>query len=326
MPLLALAGPIASAAGLGTAASSAIGIGGTLLGGALSGNQANRAAGQAGQAAQVDINQLNEQVRSIARQNALDSAELERQLTPEVPQLRTAANQAVLAGLAPSASDQASQSLLLSGLGNNINSPLLAAAIARAKANLALGGSLSTETQNAVTQSGLAHAGMVGGGRLGLGRDIVARDLGLTSLQLQQQRLNDASQFGQLDTQNQQFNAQNLLQKIQLLKSLSESNFNRAMGAAQYGEGIQRPVVGLDPGSIANIAVGNQNARGAAFANQANIYGRQSQNMYGLAGSMFQNAGGMAGLAGAFGGGNGNIIPDNSKLVNTRFGGYYPTG
>jgi hypothetical protein len=293
MPFLALAGPIAGLLGASAATASTIGAVGAGVGAIASGiqskNAANKAASSAadaGRASQVDINELQERVRAISRQNALDSAELERQLTPEVPALRTSANQGVLAGLTPDASSSASTNMLMQGLGNKFNfaadTPLLQAAIAKAKANLALGGSLDVDTQNAVTRRGLATAGTVAPGTLGLGRDVVARDLGLTSLQLQQQRLGDATQLGGMEAQGAQFGAQfdatNMLNKIQMLRAISDSNYQRQLSAAQYAQQIRQPIIGLDPSSIANISIGNQNSRSAALANQADIYGKQANN------------------------------------------------
>lgn len=283
-----------------------IGTGAALIAGGLasaaasaySANKAAQTAKNAASASQVDIDALDQKTRAIALKNAQDSAELEKQLTPEVPQLRTAANNAVLGNLGQDAATKQSSSYLTSNLGKDVAgpaySPLLKAAIAKAQANLDLGGKLDTETQNAVTRAGLAKAGGVtGGDNLGLGRDIVARDLGLTSLQLQQQRLQEAAALGNQELQGEQFNvgtkfnnAANVLNQIQLLRSISEGGFNKALSAAQYGQSIRQPVVGLDPGSVADVVAGNATNRSAALANQANIQGAQGQGFMNLAGQL----------------------------------------
>jgi hypothetical protein len=231
---------------------------------------------------------LGASTEALSKQNALASAELERQMTPEVPQLRTAANQNLLGGLSDGRYNMSGeQNLLRSQMGQQvgqIQTPLLQAAIAKAQGDLALGGQLSPEAQNLATRQALAKAGTVGGG-LGLGRDLVARDLGLSSMQIEQQRLQNASQlggqelqFGQANSQIDQFNAGNLLNQIQLLNSVNQGAFGRDLATAQFAESIARPIVGLDPGSAANLQIAQQNAQGAANANLANIKGQQNQN------------------------------------------------
>lgn len=280
----ALAGGITAAGALGSAY------------GAIKGaSNASSQAQQAGQASQVDISALDEQTRRIAKQNALDSAALEQQLTPEVPQLRTAANQGVLSGLNPTTGETASTNLLLGNLGKPAGedisaSPLLQSAISRAQSNLDLGGRLPQDVQNLVTRTALAHAGAVGGG-LGLGRDIAARDLGLTSLDIQNQRLSQAASLGGQQTGIDQFNvgthfgnANNLLQQIQMLQQISQGQFGRQLAGAQYGNSIQQPIVGLDPTSVGNIAIGNQNNSAKYLAQQANLSGAQGNSYLNLAG------------------------------------------
>lgn len=294
MPFLAAAVPmIAGALGASAATAATVGTVANVAAGAYSAYQgikgasdAKKAAGQAGSAAQVDINALNDQIKEISRQNALDSAELEKQLTPEVPALRSAANQGILAGLRPDATQQNYTNMLSGSLGQHLQTPLLQAAIARAKADLGMGGKLDLDTRNEVTRHAAATAGTVAQGGLGLGRDVSARDLGLTSLQLQQQRLANATQLGGMEQQGAEFDAGNLLNKIQMLKAISDGNFGRNVAAAQYGESIRQPLVGIDPGSLANIAVGNNNARSAALASQANISGQSGQNWLKLAGQI----------------------------------------
>lgn len=308
--------------------------GGASIGGSLiAANASKQAATRAGQKSQVDIDQLNELTKRIATQNAIDSSNLERRLTPEVPLLRQAANSGVLSGLDPSTNGYAQQAAAIQKLleqqqgvagtksygtvdqPSSLDTPLLRSAIAEAGEQLRLGGSLSPELQNLITRRSLAQGGTVAGagGGLGLGRDLVARDLGTTSLSLQQQRLQQALGAGQLEQGlgmaqqgfatnrlNNQLNADqaafgmnlatnqnttgNQLNLLSLMQQLQGGQFNRQLAAAQYGQSIRQPIVGLDPSSAANIAVGNQNAQGAALTNQANIYGQQAQNYANLGG------------------------------------------
>jgi hypothetical protein len=264
--------------------------------GMYSANQAKKAAQAGANASQVDLSALDAIVRDMAKRNALDSAQLERELTPEVPQLRTAANQAVLSELGTTATDDYTRSML-SQLAESktpsAQTPLLQAAIAKAKANLQLGGKIDSETQNAVTRAALTRAGTVGSGGLGLGRDIVARDLGLTSLDLENQRLAQAQALGGLELnaagmdQERMFNDKtSLLNALGMLNTAQNARLQKNLAAAQYGQSIQQPIVGLDPASAANVVTGNASNSSAAYANKANIYGQQGQGYMNLAGQL----------------------------------------
>jgi len=209
-------------------------------------------------AATVDIDALNQQTKDIARQNAIDSAALEKQLTPEVSQFRTAGMNNLLNQVnAGTASSDKYRAILEAQLGKSLNTPLVNDAIAKARSDLALGGQLSQDVQNAVIRRGLANAGSVGGG-LGLGRDVSSRDLGLTSLQLEQQRLANAFNGGGLELNRETANSTDLLNHIQMLQSLNNGERNFALNAANFGQSIAQPIVGLDPSAIANLKTGNQ--------------------------------------------------------------------
>lgn len=246
---------------------------------------------------QVDIDYLDKRARGIAQQNAQDSDALERAMSPEVNQLRHDSTNQVLQQMNPSGADEWSQNKIMGLSNSNVagaNTPLLRAAIDKARSNLALGGGLDRGTQNEVTRRGLATAGTVGGGSgLGLGRDVVARDLGLSSLGLERQRLMDASLLGgqelalsAQDTNTAFNNRANQANAISLMQNLQRDQFGRAMGAAQFSQAIPKPVVGLDPGSVVDLSVGNANNAQAARAQQANISGAQSQNWGQLAGAL----------------------------------------
>lgn len=282
------------------------------VGSLVQNNQAKKAAQGAAAASQVDVDALDAKTREIAKRNAIESAELERQLTPEVAELRTAATKGVLGSLGDTTMENAKA--WLGDFGQNqeqkvniaaAQSPLLRAAIAKAKADLEMGGRLDAATANETTRGSLARAGGVGGG-IGIARDLTARDLGLTSMGLQQQRLQNAMTAGAAEqgleqgiadtgfrnvAANQEiasFNAGNILNKINLLKALSDADYARNLSAAQFGQSIQQPVVGLDPGSVADVITGNATNKSAALSNQANIAGAQSQGLLNLAGQFGQ--------------------------------------
>lgn len=296
MPFLALAGPIAGALGASAATAATIGTVGSVAGAIGSGimannasNKANTALDQAARSSQVDIDKLNEQTKAIARQNALDSAALEEQLTPEVPQLRTAANRAVLSEVNdPTLSNLAKR--LETTAGGSYNTPLLQAAIAKAYESLQLGGRLGIDQQNLVSRNAAATAGMVSPGSLRLGRDLQARDLGLSSLDLENQRLATAAALGQQELGLEQANSARDTTRAQLIASITGQRFGQNLSAAGFGESIDRPIVGLDPSAAANITGSNATNLSSVYTNKANIYGNSSNQWMQSAGNLAGNA------------------------------------
>ena len=244
-------------------------------------SQARKAANNSG----VDIAALDEQTRAIARRNALESAELERQLTPEVPGLRTASNMAVLGGLGPNANQDQSIAMLMARMGQTMSTPLLNDAIAKAQSDLALGGQLSLDQKNAATRGAASRTGTVTGG-LGLGRDVAARDLGMTAYQVEQQRLANAGSLGGLELNREQANAGNFLSQFGALNSYYNNQRSLDLAAAQYANSIAPPVVGLDPSSVANLAIGNNNAQTQARIGAANVAGGTGQGLMGFGGGL----------------------------------------
>ncbi len=256
------------------------------IGGIISSNKAAKAAKEAAEASKVDINALDEQTRNIAKRNAVESAALEQQLTPEVAALRTRANQNVLGQLGNNTLSNL-QGQVHGQLSNNLDTPLLNSAIAKAMQNLQLGGKLGVDQQNLVTRQALANAGSINqGGGLGLGRDLVARDLGVSSLSLERDRLAQASQLGGQQMELGQANNNNFMNRAALIQQLHGAGFGQNLAAAQFGQSIQQPIVGLDPTAIANVTVGNQTNQSRALANQANIQGAQGNNYMQFAGNL----------------------------------------
>lgn len=258
----------------------------------------------------VNIADVQAQAQQAAKDNAANSAALEQQYNPGVQQLRTDSLAAVDQGLARSSQTQtlADQVAAQAGKvpqGISYDSPLLRDAISKAQSQLALGGTLDTETQNAVTRHGLATAAGVGGGGLTLGRDVTARDLGLTSLQLEQTRLNNASTLGgqeaalgqgnaNLSLQAQQAGTNNLFNSANFLASLDSGDFARKLAAAQLGQNIAQPASGLDPGAIANLAVGNSNATAAGLQQAAALQAAGANQKSALSGQLIGTGLGIA--------------------------------
>src|SRR5689334_19363936 len=96
-----------------------VGVGGS----AILQNQAKKAAQGAASASQVDISALDAKTREIAHRNAIESAELERLLTPEVANTRTQAMQGVSAGLNEDPSTVAARNFLMGKIGQTGMSP-----------------------------------------------------------------------------------------------------------------------------------------------------------------------------------------------------------
>lgn len=275
---------------------------------------AEEAAAAAGEAGQIDIGELDKQVRDISTRNAIDSRKLERQLTPEVSSLRTASTSSLMKDLLPTEQQGQLNAGLMSDFNNGLTLPelqrsgLLGDAIAKTRADLALGGNLDIDTQNAVTRNALARAGSVQGGTgLNLGRDITARDLGLSSLDIANTRLGNAVNVGKIDqdlnlTQQQmqgeidKTNRSGRVGLASLLTDLGNQDFQKRLAISQFTQGINQPQVGLDPGSIAALVSGNKAttvgamqqqaaiAQGAAN-NQAQLYGQAAGAIGGIAGS-----------------------------------------
>jgi len=297
--LLPLVGAAIGGSGLiGAGGLAAAGLGaslGSAASGLFSSSKAQNTASQA--APQINLDQLNNQISSLAKQNALASQELEKQLNPEVANLRTTANQNLLNYASGPNGLSGYEQQLAARLGHpvagDINPALLSQAASEAGRQLSLGGALPDDVRNLIARESASRSGMISG-NLGLGRDITARDLGLTSLQLLNQRLQNAAAIGGQQAGVEQFNvgtqfnnAANYNNIIQLLQNLNNARFGQNLGTAQYAQSIMQPQVGLDPSSMANIVIGNNNAQQAQRANQANVQGAQGNNLMNFAGQLF---------------------------------------
>ncbi len=298
----------------------AIGAGAAVYGTVSSAQAQKKAAAQANQAAQdakIDVGAVSQQAQDQALKNIELSRTTEQKYDPQNAALRTNSVQALLSQLGQNPNSAALQQLIGSQLGQGVgaarydaqtaNSDLLNAAIAKAQENLALGGSVPLDVRNLVARTAASRTGQ-NFGNLGGARDITARDLGLTSLDLSNQRLGQAQSLGQaqlganqfnagqinnagqfnanLLQNSNQFNANNTLNQAQLLQALSNGDFSKALAAAQFGQSLQAPVVGLDPSAIANLYVGNNNASTQAGLNAAQIAASQAQGTAQIAGGL----------------------------------------
>jgi hypothetical protein len=272
--------------------------------GASQQSKAAKEAAKAGQGAQVDIAGLDAQARELSKRNLAESAALEQQFNPEVATLRRQATESLLGYTGADTGRDALRTALYSDFTSGgaplARSSLLDDAVARAQADLALGGQLSTSARNEVTRRAGATAAGVGGGSLGLARDISARDLGISAMNLENQRLQAASALGaqdqaflgqQAQLQNQNFDRR--MSTASLLSDLENQGFAQRLGLAQFGQSIARPEAGLSPSSLVDLTVGNSNASSAAAANAAAMRAQQGQNATAFGGQLLGLAGGL---------------------------------
>lgn len=285
-----------------------IGAGASVYGSQQQKKAAEKAAA-AGANSGVDIASLDQQARDLSKRNAADSAALEAQFNPSVAALREQATSALLpytsTNNALSSTGQTLRTDLYGDFSRAGNaqlqqSGLLSDAIARARADLALGGALDTSTRNEISRRAAANAGAVGGGGLGLGRDLSARDLGISAMQLGNQRLMNASSLGAqeqaFNNAQGQFGLQNTAQRLStagLISDLGQQDFNRQFQLAQFGQSIARPETGLDPTSLVNLTVGNQNASNAAAQNAAAVQAQSGNALMGLGGNLIGTGAGL---------------------------------
>jgi hypothetical protein len=266
-------------------------------------NQANDAAKAAAAGTgggTVNIASLDQQARDIAAKNAAGSAALEAQYNPGAAELRASSLQQLmnLPSVSPETRTVADQIAAQAGTAPSASydSPLLRDAIAKAQADLALGGELPQDVRNLVVRNALAKSGAVTG-KLDLGRDLSTRDLGLTSLDLENRRLANAAAIGgqeagleqgnaNLDFQSQLAGTNNLFNSANFLSSIDSGQLAAALSKAQLGQNIAQPMSGLDPGSVVNLAVGNSNVAANAQQQSAAIAAEAAKQKQALSGQL----------------------------------------
>jgi hypothetical protein len=93
-------------------------------------------------------------------------------------------------------------------------------------------------------------------------------------------------QDASLAAQRDALASSNYFNQANLLQNISSGDFAKAFQAAQLGQNIAQPVSGLDPGSVANLAVGNANATSAQAQNAAAIAAQAAQQRSALGGQL----------------------------------------
>jgi hypothetical protein len=80
--------------------------------------------------------------------------------------------------------------------------------------------------------------------------------------------------------------SQNYFNQAGLLENIASGNFARAFQAAQLGQNIAQPASGLDPGSVANLAVGNQNVVANQQQNAAALRAQSGRDLGAIGGQL----------------------------------------
>ena len=294
---------------------------------AYEGNKkAKDAAKQAGNVTPVDPAEAARLAAQQSKDNAALSNQLEQQYNPYLNSLRQTSMSGLGGYMSMSPTDQALQGGYMNAFNQSANGPLaanpaLTNAAASANQQLGLGGTLDQSMQNQIMRAGAARAGGLAGpgGGLGMGRDISARDLGLTSLQLLQQRQQQAAQIGG-EASNYGLQALNQQQGAMLgyggaASGLGQQQYLRNYNIANMTQGIQQPQAGLSPSSVAGIYTGNINEQNSVNQNQAAINAQLGQSQMSMGGQLMGY--GLGGLSSYLGSGAGGGTPGLSNYFGT---------
>jgi hypothetical protein len=100
------------------------------------------------------------------------------------------------------------------------------------------GGTLDTATRNEVARQAGVTASRVGGRGTSMAPAISARDLGLNSRQLLDERLALAKAIAQISDESKRAD-------IATLEGMTGNQYNRSMGAAAFGQSMDRPTGGM---------------------------------------------------------------------------------
>ena len=233
----------------------------------------------------IDVNALQAQAATGAANNQTASIALMEQLFPGSAAARANSVASLNSGLT---NNYQFQPVTVAPLQQ---SPLLNASYANAQQQLALGGALPSSVQNATALAAGQSAGQSGLMGTAL-NDVVAQDLGLTSYNLQQQRLQTANTLGQqqLATNQGQQALQNQVQQFNSQFGANVALQNRAQNlqASQAINSQQLPAAGLDPGQVAGVTIANNQSLNAYNQQVAAAQTAQQNQNASLLASLYQ--------------------------------------
>lgn len=286
----------------------------------------------------LDPDTLNDLAEKADKRRAESRIALQKELDPELAELRQKGKEQLLAQASVDEKDKQS-----TRLANQLfeetkeQDPRLEALkdslITRAQEEIDAGANLPPTFQAELVRSGLTQGAQAG---IGVGRDQVgggtARLLGAAGIQLQQARQQQAVNLGNA-AQNLQSARVNILSSVfPNLRNLEQQRQQNA--AANFGLGdAALPESGLTGREIVNIEGARQKGisnligqRGAVSANQAmasgefvgSIAGAVASGVTSYAGGMGGGAGGAGGMVGQIGGAQGAA----QGMGNTQIAGY----
>lgn len=261
----------------------------------------------------LDISKIIADSREAAKTNYAGSIALEKEYNPQQAALRGVTNNALGAMAAGHTPGQYAANSLLSEtttskVGDSFMNSLLSESADRILSNLRLGGTLGKDQQAVAVQAALQKGGMAGIGGSGAGRGLVARDLGLTSLQLEKDRIGQAQTAGtnlaDLAMRGDALRLQDFLGRAGVAQNATAQEMQRTGLLASTVDSRALPEFGLSPGSIASLYVADNNAKNQVSSNSAQIDAYQSsQNLNALLGlgtAISKGTAGTGGLAGLF--------------------------
>lgn len=240
--------------------------------------------------------QVAEFGRQQARENAIAAIQLERELYPELYQLRKNAFSSLLSDMGTSTQvPSAMIDRLMSDFYADTAPQLLRDVRQQIIGDFAMGGRLTPDIQREVSR-----ASMVGAGQAGVtgqtAQDIVARDLGISATALRQARQDTALASALEEQSRAEANQAQRLAQASTIDDLLQTDVNRRMQIASLAAGIPTSPAGIDPGSLAsyNIALTNaqMEADAAREAARAQASASRSSGLFGFLGKV---AGGVLG-------------------------------
>lgn len=267
---------------------------------------------------EIDTDKLKELAATTDKENLANRISAQKEVDPAMAALREQGAGGLLAGLAADRAGGAAADALASASADEANaatdtSGLIADLIAQAKKDLAAGATLPPELQAELVRSGLESgvSSSLGATGLGVQGTKIRTLLGSAGLQLQRQRVADATASVSAADALKASRQQRLAQIVGLDQSIRQGKAARAGVATEVGQNTL-PGGGIEGGDAANIFVDNTNFRNnvklalANLSGQKNILNAQKNIGYMNAGNkMAQGVLGSFTGAGMMGGGGG---------------------
>lgn len=228
--------------------------------------------------------------REQARENALASLQLEREMFPELFQLRQQAFGSLLGDLTGS-------TRIPEGMMNRLMADFYADSVPqqlrdarqRISEEFQMGGRLTPDVQRQVarvSQAGAGRAGVTGQ----TAQDIVARDLGLSATALRDMRTERGFQAGIQEAEMERGDMARRLGQAGAIQGFRNVDADRRLAIAGLSTGIPMPQAGVSPGDLASIPIAMTTAQMQADATReaarAQASAERSSGLFGLFGNV----------------------------------------